>query len=120
MLPGPRRPDGGRHREIVDDDEYDGTVGVAQSVVDEHDTDPLDPDTDDGGVTDGDEVEQGTDPRDNPLDDYDLEEGNSPLLAGRYLGGACSGCNGASTGVGGTWAVLLLGIVGLRRRRRRS
>jgi uncharacterized repeat protein (TIGR01451 family) len=34
-----------------------------------HGTDPWNPDTDMGGVSDGDEVKKGTNPRDNPLDD---------------------------------------------------
>ncbi|MEO0599900.1 MAG: myxococcus cysteine-rich repeat containing protein [Myxococcota bacterium] len=79
--------------------------------VNVHETDPLDPDTDDGGIDDGEEVERGTDPLD-PADDF----GPPPPGIGRYLGGACTGCQ-ASGGAGVGWWLPLLGL-GLFWRRR--
>ncbi|MEM6926158.1 MAG: hypothetical protein AAF602_04480, partial [Myxococcota bacterium] len=79
--------------------------------VNVHETDPLDPDTDDGGIDDGEEVERGTDPLD-PADDF----GPPPPGIGRYLGGACTGCQ-ATGGAGAGWWLPLLGL-GLFWRRR--
>ncbi|MEN0063144.1 MAG: hypothetical protein AAGA48_13395 [Myxococcota bacterium] len=81
--------------------------------VDVHDTDPLDPDTDDGGKSDGDEVEEGRDPLDG-TDDFDSEV--EPSNVGRYLGGACTGCQSTGTPALG-WLSLLAGVIFWRRRK---
>ncbi len=73
------------------------------------DTDPRDPDTDDGGVSDGDEVARGSDP---------LEEQDDPL-PGSITGGSVFAC---SAGRGGApplaLSLLVLALVALRRSRR--
>ena len=77
--------------------------------VNEYETDPNDPDTDDGGVSDGDEVDQGLD----PLDASD----DVPVSTGKYLGGACLGCASGGGSSGGLWVVLLSALTLWRRRR---
>ena len=67
-------------------------------------TDPLDPDTDGGGVYDGREDAEGTNPLD-PDDDVVLVDDDKP-----------EGCGCATTDRSAAW-VLLLAVVGLRRRR---
>ena len=109
-----------------------------------HDTDPNDPDSDDDGLSDGDEVDLGTDPN-NPDTDGDgisdgdeVANGTDPLdpndpgqpgttttstdprpLEGQdgvYLGGAC-GCATPANGVG-PLLPLAAALLMLRRRRR--
>ena len=80
-----------------------------------HGTDPNDADTDGDGCTDGDEgctdyeeVMGGTDPN---VNDADTGIG----IKGLYEGGGGCGCDGGSTGfAGGVW--LLLALVARRRR----
>ena len=70
-------------------------------------TDPLDADTDDGGVNDGDEVANGTDPND-PLDGGTDVKDNS---------GDC-GCASSEAPAGLGALTLGLGVLLARRRRR--
>ena len=68
-----------------------------------------------GAVLDGEEVENGRDPTD-PSDDFVTETflEETDELSGKYLGGACVGCQtGTPGGLG------LLGLLGLLVRRRR-
>ena len=68
----------------------------------------LDPDTDDGGIPDGDLAAGSMNPQDAGDD--------LPYLRGQDLGGACRCDNRPSTQ--GTWVLMLLaGMLGLRRRR---
>lgn len=92
--------DGVDTEEEIDQGDTDG------DEVNEIGTDPNDPDTDAGGVSDGDEVLNGTNPLDDPSDDF----------PGRYVGGwgACS-TTPAPTGVAALIA-LLAGLIGLRRK----
>jgi MYXO-CTERM domain-containing protein len=76
--------------------------------------DPLNPDTDGGGVPDGEEVQRGSDPLD-PSDDFPEEQPPS-AIPGQYLGGACVGCANSGSPMG-AWLLGLLGL-GLVRRRR--
>jgi len=101
----PRDPD------TDDDDLGDG------EEVDTHGTDPLDDDTDDGGKEDGDEIEEGRDPFD-PSDDFDPGT-LVPERIGRYLGGACTGCQSSGAPALG-WLGALMGVVFWRRRGRRT
>ena len=71
-----------------------------------------DADTDDGGVNDGDEVTNGTD----PLDPSDDVAGNDDLEGG-YVGGACDGCSRTSGGPSGAFW-MFAGLFGLLMRRR--
>lgn len=72
-------------------------------------TDPRDPDSDDGGVPDGDEVGRGSNPQD-PIDDP---------LPGRVTGGGVFHCGAAPAG-SPVSLLLLLGVVAFAARRRRS
>ena len=117
-------------------------------------TDPLDPDTDDGGALDGPEVFQDLDPLDksddgkiatgtksdcSPVDTdtgtttmtdgtdttdgggtdgtdtTDGPTGDTGVPAGRYLGGACTGCHNGPSSL--PWFGLVAGLLFLRRRR---
>jgi len=96
--------------------------GDGLSDGDERDlgTDPLDPDTDGGGLSDGDEVLQGKDPLD-ASDDFPTTTTTTteePALKGNYLGGCADGCSSTGGSPGAAW--LLLGLLGLVRRRRNS
>ena len=79
-------------------------------------TDPLNTDTDAGGVPDGEEVERGTDPL-NPEDDHDAGE---PIDTGSVKGGGGCDCATSEAPPAGLGAALaaLLAAVGLSRRRR--
>jgi hypothetical protein len=83
-----------------------------------YETDPNDADTDDGGVSDGDEVlDDGTDPLDGTDDRAGIEDtdaGPPAQQVGAYYGGACKGCDGGGTVP--AWS-LVLGALGLIRRR---
>jgi uncharacterized protein (TIGR03382 family) len=74
--------------------------------------DPLNPDTDGGGVPDGEEVQRGSDPLD-PSDDQAFTTEPPEALSGRYLGGC--GCASTDGGLSVGWLLLLLGVA--RRRR---
>lgn len=97
----------------------------ADGVVDPGETDPADYDTDDGGVSDGDEVlEDGTDPLD-PSDDRVGGDGSGnggrevPGDGVRITGGGCA-CTATSESAGGSAAaVMLFGVALLVSRRRR-
>ena len=84
--------------------------------MDEYGTDPLDDDSDDGGVDDGTEVDRGTDPLEF-CDDFGCDDTG---LAGKYKGGwgDCA-CSSQQRGLGafGAWALLALGGLLLVRRR---
>ncbi len=126
------------------DTDGDGLTDAEEAALG---TDPLRADTDGGGVGDGDEVAAGTDPLDpdddggdaptdsgvadtgpadsgaapGPDDDTAVpDQVESPLeaapVAPLYLGGACPGCAGGGGLPAG--AGLLLGLLGLWRRRR--
>ena len=78
----------------------------------EYETDPTNPDTDEGGVSDGDEIAQGTDPN-NPSDD--IPEDDVPIASG---GKVDAGCAGDTTGAPvGLWALLVGVLLPLVRRR---
>ena len=86
--------------------------------VDDDETDPNNPDTDGGGVSDGEEVEFGTDPLD-PSDDLP-ETRDSGLKVDpeteRWVGGSCQGCQSGSGSGPAPWVALLIaGLVGRRR-----
>ena len=80
--------------------------------VDTYGTDPNDYDTDDGGVSDGDEVEVGTDPLDGSDD--------NPALLTDYLygGGGGISCSSSPAAPSSLWIGLLAGAALLLRRRR--
>lgn len=78
-----------------------------------HETDPLDADTDEGGVPDGEEVGRGTDPLD-ASDDFTVEKGGP----GAYYGG-CACTTGAAPGAGGGLMGLALALGVMLRRKRR-
>ena len=60
-------------------------------------------------------MENGRDPND-PSDDFGTDEPIvDPVVGGKYVGGACVGCQTGTPAAG--WLLGLLGIVGLRRRR---
>src|SRR5690606_37082148 len=81
------------------------------NAPDKDETDPLNPDTDGGGVNDGDERVAGT----NPLDPCD---GDLQRCVPDYLqGGACDSSGSAPLGLGALLALALLGLFALRRRR---
>ena len=94
---------------LDDDSDDDGLSDGTE--VDETGTDPNNPDTDGGGINDGDEVEDGTDPL-VPDDDA-----GSP-----YYAGGCAACSTAGPVPANSLLMLVgwLGLVGLRRRSRRS
>jgi len=73
-------------------------------------TDPLDPDTDDGGISDGDEVSVGTDPLDGS-DDSPQEV----VVSGGALGGCAASVDDGTTS--SLWLFALIGLLGLSRRR---
>jgi MYXO-CTERM domain-containing protein len=87
-------------------------------------TDPLVADTDGGGVSDGDEIDQRTDPLD-PEDDYlpedpgTVDTGDTGVDEGMGKVGLGKGeCGCASSGSAGTgWMVLGGLLLGTRRRR---
>jgi hypothetical protein len=75
-------------------------------------SDPRDPDTDDGGRNDLDEVVRGSDPLD-PIDDP---------LPGRVTGGGIFHCAAGGSGGRAPWALFVLAgaLIAVRRRRRRG
>jgi len=100
------------HTDPLDSDSDDDDLTDGQEDADhdgkrdETETDPNDEDTDDGGVPDGVEVNSGMDPLD-PADD-------APTTV--WVQGGCMGCASTrSPGLG--WAVALLPLLALRRRR---
>jgi DNA-binding beta-propeller fold protein YncE len=90
---------------IIDDMDGDGLLDGVETgsgvFVDENDTgtDPHDPDTDDDGLDDGEEVERDTDPHDPDTDDDGLEDGEEvergtdPLDPDTDDDGVCDGGN---------------------------
>lgn len=60
-------------QEVPVDSDGDGLLDVDEDTI--HGTDPLDPDTDDDGLDDGDEIDRGTDPLDADSDDDGLLDG---------------------------------------------
>jgi MYXO-CTERM domain-containing protein len=94
-----------------DDGLQDGEEDVDHDgAADLRETDPNDPDTDDGGVPDGEEVERGSNPLD-PTDDFPAAEGR---LAGSAFWADCSTGGEAD----GAWPLLALLPLALARRRR--
>jgi uncharacterized protein (TIGR03382 family) len=77
-------------------------------------TDPLDPDSDDGGVEDGAEVGRGTDPL-NLCDDLE-DNCNERIEGGVYRGRVC-GCDGLGGAAPLPLALSLALLVALRRRK---
>jgi hypothetical protein len=65
--------------------------------VDVHGTDPLDPDTDNGGVADGAELSGDGDPLDGTDD-------------ARYMGGGALGCSSGGSVPGGALLLVVLAI----------
>ena len=94
--------------------------------MNDYGTDPLNPDSDGGGVGDAEELTAGTDPLDPSDDDLDEETGEPPMDetgdpditdegddGGSAYGGGC-GCQQSSGAPLGFW--LLFGALWLRRR----
>jgi MYXO-CTERM domain-containing protein len=90
--------------------------------VQEHGTDPLDSDSDDGGVPDGEEVDNGTD----PMDGSDDIASSDTAAAGGDTGldgdpskdeGSCGGCASQGAAPQRGWLVFGL-LIGLLRRRK--
>ena len=98
-------------------DEYLGGIDLEGKEVLEIGTDPTDADTDDGGVDDGTEVDNGTDPFD-PEDDF--PDTSSPGLDDTSVpSGLAKGGGGCSCGGGAPAGGLLVALMALVARRRR-
>ncbi len=111
--------DGALGTDPLDADSDDDGLSDGEEV-DDHGTDPNDADTDDGGVSDGDEVTAGTDPHD-PTDDVPLEDSpddpGETAMDGIFTGGGGCGC-GSTPAPGGLAFIGLLGLAAELRRRR--
>lgn len=101
----------------VCDDDKDGDGLLNEAELRTHMTNPCDPDTDDGGVPDGEEVDRGSDPND-PADDF------PPVVTG----GGVFTCNSSITRLTPESVVgdlplsilIVLGALAVRIRRRRG
>jgi hypothetical protein len=103
-----------RERKVLGTDPRDWDSdddGVADSKEVQEGTDPTDADTDDDGRTDGDEAEHATNPKDADTDDDGMEDGDDPDPAAE-LDGCIAGPLASVTcpGEAGDGALTVLGV----------